>query len=96
MILDLHFELVWSVVLRANTSIKRRTISLQPPFDGQHINILIFFFGVPDDETVGDWSLEIDEDDVDYIQNLWMKSIQISLTCKRALTIPVIVWDLPL
>jgi len=75
MLLDLHFEFVWSVVLRANTSIKRRTISLQPPFDGQHINILIFFFGVADDETVGDWSLEVDEDNVDYMKNLRMKSI---------------------
>ncbi len=67
---NLHFEVVWSVVLRENTSIKRRTISLQPPFDGQHIKIFIRFFGVTDEETVGDWSLQVDVDNVDLNKKL--------------------------
>ena len=50
---DLHFEVDGSVVFRVNTSIKRRTISLHPPLEGQQIKILVFFVG-PDDETVGD------------------------------------------
>jgi hypothetical protein len=36
---------------------RRRTISLQPPFDGQQINIFGFFFDTADEVTVGDCSV---------------------------------------
>ena len=50
--LDLRFGAFVSVFgssgLRANTSRSRRTISLQPPFEGQHISIFIFLAAVVD------------------------------------------------
>lgn len=56
----LHFEVVGSVVFRANTSIKRRTISLHPPLEGQQIRILVRFFVVADVDAV---SMAFDGDD---------------------------------
>lgn len=54
--LILHFCDVSSplVDLCVKTSSKRRTISLQPPFEGQQIRIFVFLFGGTDDDTVGD------------------------------------------
>lgn len=60
----LRFEADGSVVgsfgLREKTSINRRTISLQPPLDGQQMSIFAFFFAIADDVVVGDWSVESD------------------------------------
>lgn len=50
----LHFEVLGSVVFRVNTSIKRRTISLHPPLEGQQIRILVLFFAVTDVVIAGD------------------------------------------
>ena len=58
----LRFDAVGSVVkslgFREKTSINRRTISLQPPLDGQQMSIFGFFFEITDDVIVGDWSVE--------------------------------------
>ena len=66
----LRFEAAGSVVgsfgLREKTSISRRTISLQPPLDGQQMSIFAFFFAIADDEMVGDWSVESDDIGIGY------------------------------